>query len=157
MYAQRSPDSRHFLCVQVRVLVASLHGQKKREHGMRTRGPKKKEEGILVRVRQPRNEQIRITTQGRSLHLERRTKNGVNVRLVHVGSSHCTRLITFVHEGHHFIIASNDELAQILDVRSQARMLANPEVARILWIEQVSHFLVIDLGIRLVGWYWSWI
>lgn len=51
MYAQRSPDSRHFFCVQVRVLVASFHAQKKREHGMRTRGPRRKEEGKLVRVR----------------------------------------------------------------------------------------------------------
>jgi hypothetical protein len=106
-----------------------------------------------VRIRHTRNEQIRITTQGRSLHLERRTENGANVRLVHVGSSHCTRLITFVHEGHHLIVASNDKLAQILDVRSQARMLANPEVSCILWIKQVSYFFIVDLGIGLVSWY----
>lgn len=106
-----------------------------------------------MRIRHTRNEQIRITTQGRSLHLERRTENGANVRLVHVGSSHCTRLITFVHEGHHLIVASNDKLAQILDVRSQARMLANPEVSCILWIKQVSHFFIVDLGIGLVSWY----
>jgi hypothetical protein len=32
-------------------------------------------------------------------------------------------------------------------------MLANPEVSGILWIEQVSHFFVVNLGIGWAGWH----
>jgi len=74
----------------------------------------------------------------------------LDVRFVHVCCSDCTCLITFVHEGHHLIIASNNQLAQILDVRAQAWMLANPQVSCVLGVEQVAHFLVVDLGISKV-------
>lgn len=48
-----------------------------------------------------------------------------SVRFVHVRRRYRTCFISLVHESHHFIIATHSELAEILDIGSQTRMLAN--------------------------------
>lgn len=48
-----------------------------------------------------------------------------DVRFVHVGSGHSTRLVTFVHERHHLVIAVHDQLGQVLDIWAKTWMFTN--------------------------------
>ena len=74
-----------------------------------------------------------------------RQKGNQNVRLVHVCGGDGPRLVPFVHKSHHFIITAHNELRKIFDVGSKDGVLANPEVPRVLGIQQVPDLLVVDL------------
>lgn len=119
-----TPDARNLLSIQIRGLITLFHGKEECKYGMRTGGTKFENWFALGHAKNP----VELL-----------------VRFVHVCRSNRACLITFVHEGHHLIIISNNQLAQILDIRSQAWMLANPQVSGVLWIEQVAHFLVVNL------------
>ena len=72
-------------------------------------------------------------------------KLGRNIRLVHIGRSYCSCLVPFVHKSHHFIIAVDHQLRQIFYVRAQARMFTDPEITSVLGVQQIPHFLIINL------------
>jgi hypothetical protein len=68
-----------------------------------------------------------------------------NVRFVHIRSRDGSRFVSLVHECHHFIITADNQLGQILHVRSHTGMLTNPKIPRIFGIQQVPHFLIVNL------------
>ena len=69
----------------------------------------------------------------------------LDIRLVHVGRCNSPGLVSLVHKRHHLFVAPDHQFRQILHVWSQARMLTDPQVARILGIQEISDFLVVNL------------
>jgi hypothetical protein len=76
---------------------------------------------------------------------EEKWKERRHVRFVHVGSSDCSGLVPFVHEVHHLFIPTHNQLGKIFDIRTQAWVFSNPEIACVLRIQEVAYFLVVDL------------
>ena len=58
-----------------------------------------------------------------------------DLRFIHIGSGHRSRLVTLVHECHHFIVASHDELGEVFYIWPQARVLTDSQVPGILGIQ----------------------
>jgi hypothetical protein len=74
-------NTRNFLCIKIRVRVVSFHGQEKGKHGVRTRGS-----------RHVVNSLPQVFPK--------------NLRLIHVGRSNSSRLISFIHQCHHIVVAA---------------------------------------------------
>ena len=68
-----------------------------------------------------------------------------NLRLVHLSCSDGTSFVALVHERHHLLVAVHHELGQVLDVWTEARVFSHTEVARVLGVEKIAYFLVVNL------------
>ena len=69
-------------------------------------------------------------------------------RLVHVGGGDRTSLVSLIHKSHHLVVTVDHELRQVLNVGPQARVFTDPEVARVLGVEEVANLLIVDLDVR---------
>lgn len=57
-------------------------------------------------------------------------------------------LVALVHQVLHVAEGRDYQLAQILDVGSQARVLSDFKIALVLWVEEVTNLFVVDLNVR---------
>lgn len=57
-------------------------------------------------------------------------------------------LISFVHEVLNVSEGRDHEFRQIFDVRAEGRVLADFEVALVLWVEQIADTLAVDFHVR---------
>ena len=72
---------------------------------------------------------------------------GARTGLVHVGSRDGSGLVAFILEVLDIAETGDDELAEIFDVRAQAGMFSDLEIALVFGVEQVAHLFVVDLDV----------
>ena len=68
-------------------------------------------------------------------------------RLVHVGGGHGPRLVALLHEVVDVVVAGDGQLAQVLHVGAEQRVLPHAEVALAVGVQEVADTLAVDLHV----------
>ena len=72
---------------------------------------------------------------------------GAAARLVHVGGGHGPRLVALLHEVVDVVVAGDGQLAQVLHVGAEQRVLPHAEVALAVGVQEVADTLAVDLHV----------